>query len=118
MIEASIHAIKYFHSLSNIKIGTSSFVSHALEAAKRILLQRGGKTNPITAETLYSICGYLNKSGLLKDVRLKVIILLSFAGFLRFSECQNLKRRDIIFEQTHVMLFIEKSKTDTYRQGH
>ena len=53
-MEALIHAIKYFHSRSNIKIGTSSFVSHALEAEKRILLQRGDKTNPIKAENYYS----------------------------------------------------------------
>ena len=33
-------------------------------------------------------------------------------GFLRFSEVINLKNSDIILKETHMSVFIEKSKTD------
>ncbi|XP_076100861.1 uncharacterized protein LOC143070462 [Mytilus galloprovincialis] len=43
--------------------------------------------------------------------------LISYAGFLRFSEMVNLKRSDLKFSDSHVSLFITKSKTDHYREG-
>ena len=39
-------------------------------------------------------------------------------GFLRFSEVINIKMSDIILQNTHLSIFIEKSKTDIYREGH
>ena len=47
-----------------------------------------------------------------------VILVLSFMGFLRFSEVWNLKRSDFILHNTHMSIFIEKGKTDIYRRGH
>ena len=38
-------------------------------------------------------------------------------GFLRFSKLSNLKRSDFILHNTHMSIFIEKSKTDIYRKG-
>ncbi|XP_076113718.1 integrase/recombinase xerD homolog [Mytilus galloprovincialis] len=43
--------------------------------------------------------------------------LLSYAGFLRFSELANLKRSNVTFFPTHVKLFLEQSKADVYREG-
>ena len=38
-------------------------------------------------------------------------------GFLRFSEVVKLRRCDIIINNTLLSIFIEKSKTDVYREG-
>ena len=46
------------------------------------------------------------------------ILVLSFMYFLRFSELLNLKRSDFILHNTHMSIFIEKSKTDIYRKIH
>ena len=54
----------------------------------------------------------------LTNSRLMMILVLSFMGFLRFSEVSNLKRSDFIIHNTHMSIFIEKSKTDIYRKGH
>ena len=43
--------------------------------------------------------------------------VLGFYGFLRFSEIVNLRRLDLKFVDNYIELFIEKSKTDKYRQG-
>lgn len=45
--------------------------------------------------------------------------LISFAGFLRSCETMVIKCWDIVIESTHniMSIFIEQSKTDTYRDG-
>lgn len=40
-----------------------------------------------------------------------------FAGFLRISELLNIRRSDIFFNEDHMSHFIEKSKTDRFREG-
>ena len=57
-----------------------------------------------------------NKTNL-ADQRLLTIILIGFCGFMRFSEVSRLRRSDFIFSSTYVKVFIEKSKTDIYREG-
>lgn len=43
--------------------------------------------------------------------------LIGFAGFLRFAEIVQIRACDIQFFNLYVSIFIEKSKTDKYRQG-
>ncbi len=43
--------------------------------------------------------------------------LLAYAAFLRVSELLNLRRCDIEFFPSHMSVFIQKSKTDIYRDG-
>ena len=53
----------------------------------------------------------------LTNSRLMMILVLSSMGFLRFSDLSNLKRSDFILHNTHMPIFIEKSKTDIYTKG-
>ena len=46
------------------------------------------------------------------------LCVLSFMGFLRFSEVINLEVSNKILKETHMSIFIEKSKTDVYREGY
>ena len=50
----------------------------------------------------------------LTNSRLMMILVISFTGFLRFSELSNLKRSDVIIHNTHMSILIEKSKKDIY----
>ena len=50
--------------------------------------------------------------------RLMIILVLSFMGFLRFSKLSDLKRNDFILHYTRMLIFIENSKKDIYREGH
>ena len=50
----------------------------------------------------------------LTNSRLMMILVISFMGFLRFSELSNLKRSDVIIHNTHMSILIEKSKKDIY----
>ena len=58
-----------------------------------------------------------NQANLL-DLRNFNILLLSYVGFLRFDELVNLTKGDLQFFDSHMSAFIEKSKTDIYRDGH
>ena len=53
----------------------------------------------------------------LTNSRLMMILVLSFMGFHRFRELSNMKRGDHLHD-THMSIFIEKSKTDINRKGH
>lgn len=39
------------------------------------------------------------------------------AGFLRSNELLNIRCSDVIFEESLITIFIERSKTDIYRDG-
>ena len=43
--------------------------------------------------------------------------LLAYSGFLRVSELLNIQSCDILFFQSYMSVFIQKSKTDIYRYG-
>ena len=58
------------------------------------------------------------KEGDLLQLRNFTMLLLSFAGFLRFDEVSQLRLGDIRLLGTHMEIFIESSKTDVYRDGH
>ena len=57
-----------------------------------------------------------NKTSLANQ-RLLTITLIAFCGFMRFSEVSRLRRSDLVFSSTYVKVFIEKIKTDIYREG-
>ena len=42
---------------------------------------------------------------------------IGYSGFLRSNELLSIKRSDIIMYTTHMSIFLEKSKTDIYRDG-
>ncbi|XP_057294613.1 uncharacterized protein LOC130623140 [Hydractinia symbiolongicarpus] len=77
------------------------------------------KKLPITASILNKIYDSLNgdKCSLLQ-LRTISMLILGFADFMRYSETSDLKRCDFIFRDTHLEVFLEKSKTDIYRDGH
>ena len=52
----------------------------------------------------------------LADLCLLTTILVAFCSFMRFSKQSRLSRSDFIFNSTYVKVFIEKSKTDIYRE--
>jgi hypothetical protein len=45
------------------------------------------------------------------------MILLSFSGFLRYDEVSSLRFNYVKVHDNHLVLHLEKSKTDQYRQS-
>lgn len=98
IIESTVMAIKYFHNISGYEFKQSRMLEHVLEAAKRLVGKNSKKKEPITVDMLRRMVKVLSTSRTgLKGLRLITVLLVSFAGFLRFSECVNLRRSDIKF---------------------
>ena len=76
------------------------------------------KKEPVTPEILRNLIALYGKpNSNLKDIRLACMCLLSYSGFLRYSEVSNLKRHQVVIYDSYIRLFLETSKTDVYREG-
>ena len=88
------------------------------EGAHRSIGHLTVKKEPITPEILNNlVCVYADEHANLRHIRIACMCLLSYAGFLRYSELSNLMRKHVTFYEQHIKLFLECSKHDVYREG-
>ena len=115
----SYFAINYFHSIVGYQNPCPTSLSYnVLEGIKRILAYSPTKKSPVTVSQLYNMYNYFgSKTISLSNLQTILICVLFFMGFLRFSEVVKLRHCDIIINKTFLSMFIEKSKTDVYREG-
>lgn len=120
VISQTWYAIKYYHDICNFPSPSDNVCVNILEAIKRILAKPSNKKLPINVNHLRNVLEAFGgqKIGKLEHLRTITFAIISYAGFLRFSECINIRRSDILIAETHARIFIEKSKTDKYRDGH
>ena len=112
------YAIKFQHDLKNFQFDSKHpFIKGIMEASKRQPCQVRNRKDPISREILISLCDKFKDCNDVIHVRDISIILLSFAGFFRFNEVSALKLKDVKFEENFMEIFLEKSKTDQYRDG-
>ena len=114
------YAMKYFNEFfTGGRELRKHFITKALEGIKQLSGYTENSKSPLSNWDLKWAFQYLGGAEMnLTNLRLVMILILSFMGFLRFSELSNLKRADFISHNTHMSIFIEKSKTDIYRKGH
>lgn len=117
-INSIIYSIKWVHGMCNKNDPTNnSYIVSLQESAKRAVRPLKQKKDPVSIEMLLELCNmYLDNNDLLV-VRDLTMILLSFAGFLRFDEVSSLLCSDVKIECDYLFLLIRKSKTDQYRNG-
>ena len=118
-INEAVYAISWAHKLAGFSDPCQSFlVKSVKEGGLRSTAQPVCKKEPITPEILKSLVSIFGtKNSSLADLRIASMCLLSFAGFLRFSELVNIRRSHITFHKSHLSLFIPKSKTDVLHRG-
>ncbi|KAK3086108.1 hypothetical protein FSP39_013698 [Pinctada imbricata] len=115
---SAFYGIKWAHSLISAPSPTECvLVKNVLEGAKRRLHNVTVKKEPITPDLLQKMYDALHSHDNLYNKRSICACLISYAGFLRVSELLNLRISDFEFFPTHMSIFIEKSKTDVYREG-
>ena len=80
---------------------------------------KDAKKEPITVEVLTKLYeSTIKKGGSLNDIRLMCFCIWGYSVFcVTMHETSALRVCDITFERTHMKIFIEKSKTDQYRDG-
>jgi len=118
-LDEAICGIAWAHKLAGFNDPCKDdLISSVREGAHRKIGHSVVKKEPITSAILQQIVHkYAYPTCNLKDIRIACMCLLSYAGFLRFSELANLRRSDIKFYSSHIVLHLEKSKTDIYREG-
>ena len=121
VIESYIYAIKWHHSIyfPNKQDPTNHpTIANLLETCKRLRIHHVQKKDPVTPEHLadiHRLIGGTDASLLL--YRNYTMMVVAFAGFLRFDELINIKCNDVVFYNSYMSIFIEKSKCDQYRDG-
>lgn len=118
VISSAIYAIKWIHSIHGLADPTdSSFVKHLCDAAKRLRSKPKNKKDVVDSTMLIDLCTLMEKDMSLTNVRDLAMILLCYAGFLRYNEMSNLRCSDVNFQTDHIVLKIRLSKTGIYREG-
>ena len=88
------------------------------EGAKRILSRSCVQKKPLSFKILEPIIlKYGQDIKYLSNIRIATICVIRFQGFVKLSELSNLGRSDLKIFDDHTDKFIEKSRTDMYRQG-
>ena len=117
--KGAFYSIKHMHKLHMMPDPTLEVLpAMMLEAAKRLDNHVLTKKEPISTDILIKLHEKLIVNmGNLGSVRTMCFCILGYCGFLRYDEISNLRFGDFIFETTFMKIFIEKSKTDVYRDG-
>ncbi|XP_061185795.1 integrase/recombinase xerD homolog [Saccostrea echinata] len=117
-VNSTIYSIKWMHSLCGLDDPTeNSFVKSLQESAKRLAAKPVRRKDPIDNDMLQSLCSLHKDTDDVLILRNLAMILLGFAGFLRFDEISSLKCSNILVGDDYLKLFIEKSKNDQLREG-
>ena len=96
----------------------TSFRGKVLERIKRLYGYTNNPKSPLSTSDMKRAFQYLGGAEMnLTNSRLMMILVLSCMSFIRFDELSHLKYSDFILHNTHMSIFIEKSKTDIYRKG-
>ena len=118
VISAAFYSIKWVHEINDLSDPTlNCWVKSLLEAGKRLNSIPIKKKNTINTEILISLSDRFRETNDVLHLRDLTMILLGYAGFLRFSEISQLRCNDIDLKDEYVTLQIRKSKTDVYRNG-
>lgn len=114
----AFYAIKWQHKLNLCdNIFSEPFLKLILEGGERTLSKPVVKKQPITADILKKVVSIYGRDDDLPRLRICCLMLIGYAGFLRFSELSNIKASNLVLRSSHVEIVVEKSKTDVYRQG-
>ena len=89
-----------------------------LEGSVRTLSKPVKKKEPITSDILKTILRKQYQIDNLQKLRICCLLLLGYAGFLRFNELAHIRASHLKFSNSHIEILIESSKTDIYRLGH
>ena len=114
-VEEACNSLAWVHSIAGLLSPTvSPFVKATLEGLQRSLAKPVIKKDPLTVEMLERVVEDARLSGTLSDLRLATAYLLSFVGFLHFSELVEIRPPDIVFKEA---VKIRHGKTDQLRKG-
>jgi integrase len=116
-INAAMAGINWAHQLAGLESPSSNItVKNTVEGLRRRLSRPRVVSEAIRPEHLLQMVQISSLIDL-SDLRTLNIILLAFAGLLRFSEVSQIRTEHISLSETHLELVLPKAKNDQFRQG-
>ncbi|XP_045206149.2 integrase/recombinase xerD homolog [Mercenaria mercenaria] len=118
-LNLAFYSVNNMHELACLESPCKDkWLKLCLEGCLRKVSRPIEKKEPISPEILKQlVLKFASENCSLGNLRIVTLCVLSSAGFLRISEAFNLKRSDIELFDSYCSLYIEKSKTDVYRDG-
>lgn len=111
------YGIKWAHKVRGLNDPTdNNFFTNLFESAKRQNGVQVKKKDIVTSDHIVEVCEKYERSNDILVLRDLAMIILCYAGFLRFDEVSALRGVDIVFKGEYFSHFLVKSKTDQYRQ--
>lgn len=118
VILGAVYAIKWAHRVNDLIDPTdNSIVISLMDAAKRTHSKPTNKKDTVSSDMIKELCSDFESTTDIIELRDLTMIVIFFAGFLRFSEIQALRCNDIQVKSDHLVIKIRKSKTDQLRKG-
>ena len=118
MIAAAFFAIKLVHNINNYQDPTENgFVKSLLDTAKRLHSKSVKRKNVINVELLILLCDQYRGCTKLTDIRDLAMLLVGYAGLLRFDEINKIRSNDISLQENHLDISIHINKADKFRAG-
>ncbi|KAK3106420.1 hypothetical protein FSP39_019597 [Pinctada imbricata] len=118
VVNSAVYSIKWVHNINGFSDPTDNgFVKNLQESAKRHAKPATHRKDPVTSDMLIKLCKLYEHSNDVLIIRDLCMILMSFAGFLRYDEVSSIRCKDICIFEDYFSIRLLKSKTDQYRHG-
>ena len=119
VLQAAYYGVKWAHKLCSLPDPTcQSLPTIVMDSARRVLGKPAVAKKPTTVDMLKDWCNkFSSESATLRDFRFIAMFRVAFASFLRFDEVVRIRCSDLVFEDSHLTIFIHKSETDGYCKG-
>ena len=118
-VKEAIYAADWVQKIAGLQtISSCPIIDQIQSGSHRILGRPTIKKDPVTSDMLRHLVLKLPSNPSLKEVRSVSLCLTGYAGFLRFDELSSILCCDIKILDSHLKLFLEKSKAEQFRDGH
>ena len=117
-IISAFYGIRWGHSIAGLTSPTDHpFVKLAFEGCQRLVASnRKQPKDPISPELLKLFFKKFDSENLY-ELRFLVLCFIGFAGFFRIEELLATKIKHLSFKESHLEIYLEKSKCDQHRDG-
>lgn len=121
VIKASSAAIYQAHRLAGVgqEVTSHPAVAAVRECAMRVLgTATKNRKEPVSLDVcMLVVASCAGEGASLVQLQLACLVMVSFAGFLRYSDVVSVCADQIRFYPTHMEVFLEKRKTLQFREG-
>lgn len=116
-VNSAIYGIDWVHKKNGFELPSDhSVVKQVIDAARRLLAKPTTRKNPLTVAQVTRTVTRSEK-GSLGDLQAAAMIALGFYGFLRWDDLSRITPEHLLFTPTHLVVYLEKRKTDQFREG-